>query len=251
MNLLLDTTIQIDRATGSKERKEAVEKVLKGNKLYCSTYVLGEYYANIVTDLLTLYGLYLLDRDMGETGKRITERVFGRNQSRAQKLYANILSLCEFDVSEVEDTFQLYIDLLPDMFFIDIEDMIDKTKCVKAEREIVYEEGVPRLSKVSCTNRKKICDVCQLWEESRQEVQELMSSEKVDKKIKKILHDAQSNEKAYRGDNCKTLGDTIISLEALKSGCELGVCTSNKKDFEPICEVIGLELVTTDYSWKK
>ena len=42
MNLLLDTTIQIDRITGSKERKKAVEEILKDNRLFCSTYVLGE-----------------------------------------------------------------------------------------------------------------------------------------------------------------------------------------------------------------
>lgn len=106
MNLLLDTTIQIDRATGSKQRKKEIGEVLKGNKLYCSTYVLGEY----------------------------------------------------------------------------------------------------------CNTK---------------------------------------DEKAYRGNNCKTLGDTIISLETLKSEWKLGVCTSNKKDFEPICEAVGLELVTPDYSRKK
>lgn len=41
MNLLLDTTIQIDRFLSSKERKEAINDVLKDNTLYSSTYVLG------------------------------------------------------------------------------------------------------------------------------------------------------------------------------------------------------------------
>lgn len=48
-----------------------------------------------------------------------------------------------------------------------------------------------------------------------------------------------------------TLGDTIISLEALKDKRELGICSSNRKDFQPICDAIGVELVVPDYSWKQ
>lgn len=108
MNLLLDTTIQIDRITGSRERKKPIKEVLKDNRLFCSTYVQGEYYSNIVKELLTLYGLFLIDRDIVETGKRINERVFGRRQSMAAKLYANILAMCDFDVSE----YRRYVSLI-------------------------------------------------------------------------------------------------------------------------------------------
>lgn len=81
MNLLLDTTIQIDRFLSSKERKEAINDVLKDNTLYSSTYVLGEYY-NLINDFLTLYSLFIQDKDIAETGKHITEKAFGRSQSR-------------------------------------------------------------------------------------------------------------------------------------------------------------------------
>lgn len=168
MNLLLDTTIQIDRITGSKERKNAVNKVLKDNKLFCSKYVLGEYYSNIVNNLITLYNLFLIDKDIGETGKRINERVFGRDQARVAKLYANILTMCEFDIEEVENTFLLYIDLIQDEFYLDLEEMIDITNCPRAEAKVIFED----------------------------------------------------------------------------------ICSSNKKDFQPICNAIGLELISPDYSWK-
>ena len=52
MNLLLDTTIQIDRITGSKERKNAVAAILQDHRLFCSTYVKGEFYSRIDTKLL-------------------------------------------------------------------------------------------------------------------------------------------------------------------------------------------------------
>ena len=75
-----------------------------------------------------------------------------------------------------------------------------------------------------------------------------MASEEIDGKIREILHSAKDNEQEYRGNNCKTLGDTVISLEAKKSRHALGICSSNKKDFQPICDAIGVELAVPDYS---
>lgn len=75
-----------------------------------------------------------------------------------------------------------------------------------------------------------------------------MGSQEIDGKIREILHSAKDNEQEYRGNNCKTLGDTVISLEAKKSRHALGICSSNKKDFQPICDAIGVELAVPDYS---
>lgn len=251
MELFLDTTIQIDRVTGSKKRKEEVENVLKDNKLYCSAYVLGEYYATVVNDLVTLYGLFLLDKDIGETGKRITEMVFGRSQPRVAKLYANILSTCRFDVDEVEDTFLLYMDLIQDEFFRNLEKVVDRTKCARAKRKIIYEDGIPALPDVKCRKDKKVCSICGFWQEAGQEIRQMIQSKEVDEKIVKILCAAKMDEREYQGNNCKTLGDTVIAVEAKKSGDGIRVCSSNKKDFQPLCNAIGLELAVPDYSWKK
>ena len=250
MDLFLYTTIQIDRVTGSKKRKEEVEKVLKDNDLYCSAYVLGEYYATVVSDLVTLYGLFLLDKDIGETGKRITEMVFGRSQTRAAKLYANILSVCKFNVDEVEDTFLLYMDLIQDEFYRNLEEVKDRTKCARAKRRIIYEDGVPVLPDVKCRKDEKVCSICEFWQEAGREIGQITESEEIDEKIVKILCTAKVDEREYRGNNCRTLGDTVISVEAKNSGTGLKMCSSNKKDFQPLCNAIGLELVVPDYSWK-
>lgn len=250
MDLLLDTTIQIDRIIGSKDRKKSINKLLKDNKLFCSTYVLGEYYTNIVADFVTLYSLFLMDKNIGETGKRINEVVFGRSQSRVAKLYANILAMCEFDIEEIEDSFLLYMDLIQDEFFLNLEEVINTTDCPRANKKIVFEDERPILSQVSCTKNKEICSVCQLWAQSKDEIKNLVASSAVDEKIRDILNAAQLDEKNYRGKNCMTLGDTIISLEACKNERDLVICSSNKKDFQPICDAIGVDLVSPDYSWK-
>lgn len=248
MNLLLDTTIQIDRITGSKERKKAVEEVLRGNQLYCTTYVLGEYYNNIVNDLVTLYGLFLIDKNLDETGKRISEHVFGRSQSRVAKLYFNILELSGHDVGEVEDIFLLYFDLIQEDFYDGIENIFDLTGCARAQRRVEYEDGIPVLRDVHCTKEKVICSICPFWKKMEKEAGRLLQNDKVDIKIRDILNRAQNIEKEYRGQNCKTLGDTIIALEALECGQEYGICSSNKNDFRPLCDTFGITLVVPDYS---
>lgn len=251
MNLLLDTTIQIDRITGSKERKQSLENVLNGNELYCSTYVLGEYYNTIIKDFVTLFALFLYDRNIGETGKRITERAFGRSQSRMSKLYWNIVSIGDWDAEKVEDSFRLYAELLLDEFYINLKEVFDTTACARSKREIIFEDDVPMLPKVSCTKKEKICDVCSLWKKSEKEIDKIIKEKKVDGKIRDILLLARENEKEYLGNHCMTLGDIIICLEAFTNEIDLGVCSSNKSDFKVICDTIGLDLIAPDYSMKK
>lgn len=251
MNILLDTTIQIDRITGSKERKKAVEDVLRGNDLFCSTYVLGEYYSNLVNDLMTLYALFMIDKNITETGKRINERVFGRSQPRVSKLFFHILELCDENIDEIKDLFSLYFDLIQDEFYIDIKEILDTTKCARSKRKIVYEDGIPSLTEVHCTKEVEICGICPFWRDCQKAIEQILKEKDVDIKIKEILCSAKTNEKEYRGKNCMTLGDTIISLEALKAERNMAVCTSNKKDFKPLCDSINVKMVSPDYSWKK
>ncbi len=166
------------------------------------------------------------------------------------KLYANILAMCNFAVDEVEDTFQLYVELIQDEFFLDLEEVLNKTKCVRAQREVTYEDGVPVLSNARCRKGDENCDICLLWEEAQQETEQILKSKEINEKILKILRIAKENPQEYRGNNCKTLGDTVISLEAKKSEYELKICSSNRKDFQPICDAIGVKLVAPDYSGK-
>lgn len=252
MNLLLDTTIQIDRVTASKQRKKEIEKVLLGNGLYCSTYVLGEYYNNIVTNLLTLYSLFFIDQDIVETGKRINEQMFGRDQARVSKLYANILDMCAFRAEEIDDAFQLYIDVIQDEFYRNIHIVFDSTKCPRADREIEYEDGAPVLNAVSCRKDQEICSICAFWKRREKEINAIIKNDVVDEKIKRILEQAKENDREYRGKkNCSILGDTIISMEAFENDPQCFVCSSNKKDFQPICDLLGIKLIALDYSWKK
>lgn len=56
MKALIETTIQINRIFRSKKR-ETINEFMRENECYCSTYVLGEFKANMVHDFLTVYGI--------------------------------------------------------------------------------------------------------------------------------------------------------------------------------------------------
>lgn len=56
MKALIETTIQINRIFKSKKRA-AINEFMRENECYCSTYVLGEFKANMVHDFLTVYGI--------------------------------------------------------------------------------------------------------------------------------------------------------------------------------------------------
>ena len=129
--------------------------------------------------------------------------------------------------------------------------MLDTTQCARAKRKIEYEDGVPVLPLVTCSKEKKICEICSFWKDAIPEIEKIVEADGIEEKIKSIFSKAKNNKKDYQGKHCWTLGDAIITIEALK-GLEIPrVCSSNKKDFQPICEALGVELVAPDYSWKR
>lgn len=70
---------------------------------------------------------------------------------------------------------------------MDLDEILDKTKCAKAQRKIRYEDGVPVLSPVKCLKDKEKCEVCMLWKDSKEEVEQIIEKRQVDDKIINIL----------------------------------------------------------------
>lgn len=251
MKILLDTTIHIDRLLGSKERKEAVSNILRDNELYSSTYVLGEYLNNIVSDCITLFALFMQERDIAETGKKISEEVFGRSQGRMNKLFYNIIEFCDRDLDLIEDYFDDFLNMLIDDFYLDIKKpLINNTECARAYSKVEKEEGIWVISKCSCTKKNNQCDICTFWKERTEDADKLQES-LIDNKLIKILSKGKNSPEEYKGNNCKSLGDTIIVLESKTLKEEFGVCSSNKNDFTPICDCLNVNLMSPDYSFKK
>lgn len=246
MKAVLDTTIQIDRILGSDKRISRIDKVLYGKELVSTTYVLGEYYKNIINDYITLYSIFLQENDVKQTGCRITENVFGRSQGRISKLFCNLAATCDYDIELIKDNLDIYLHILIERFNEELVDMLDETKCSRANASVVYEDGIPKLENISCTKRNKQCQICEFWNKRRQKLESLLDNDKYDTKLKEIIRKSLDDPNNFKGQNCWRLGDTIIVSEVLGLN-NTAVCSSNKKDFEPICQLLGVKFISPNY----
>lgn len=67
-----------------------------------------------------------------------------------------------------------------------------------------------------------------------------------EEKVEAVLKEIQQGHYNVKGNNCRTLGDAVIVLEALDGDGE--ICTTNRKDFSPLCELFQVELQSPDYT---
>lgn len=246
MRVVLDTTIQIDRILGSDKRIDRINEILYDKELITTTYVLGEYYKNIIQDYITLYNIFLQENDIKQTGCRITENIFGRRQGRIFKLFNNLAASCDYDVELVRDNLQNYLELLQERFYEDIDEILNGTECNKASAVVVYEDEVPRLESVSCTKKMKQCKICEFWHKRRDVLELLLEDRKYAEELKHIIQEGLEDSDCFKGNNCMSLGDTIIVSEAWKLK-DISICSSNKKDFQPICDSLNITLCSPDY----
>lgn len=247
MKVHLDTTIQIDRIFGSDKRKSRIAEVLEGKELVTSTYVLGEYYNNMVNDYITLYHIFLQEKDIKQTGCRITEKAFGRSQGRMFKLFNDLVSCCDGDLELIEDNLDNYLQVMLARFHEGIDEtLMNETECHRAKAKVVYEDGIPRLESLRCRKEDHQCEVCTFWMQRKEDLERLLENQNYDRTLKEIIEQSLQENKNFKGRNCSKLGDTVITAEAIGKK-DMEVCSSNRGDFEPICESFGVSLTVPDY----
>lgn len=245
MNIMLETTIQIDRFLASNDKKNIIRDILDNdeNKIYSSTYVLGEYMSNIVYDTIAMYSIILAENDLNQAFLKINENVFGQRQNRVAKIFTDMRILNEDNIEEIKETYAMYIQQLVDRFYYGLDDdLINETDCSRAKAKIVYEDGMPVLDGITCTKKDDKCEICKFWKNNACLLKDKRIDE-VEEKIKPLICKINSGEYNIKGNNCKSMGDTIIAIEsAKKEKCK--IFTTNKKHFAPICELVGVELIT-------
>ncbi|ODM27098.1 hypothetical protein A7W90_13235 [Clostridium sp. Bc-iso-3] len=242
--LFMETTVQADKFLGKRQVKNNIRNLCKGKKLISSTYVLGEFKSNFLKDATSLYNLVKDSFDIGEAIIRFSEVYSKRISSRMGKLFGNLVR--EYGLENKEellDTLEFYIeDLLIKRFKEDIDKiLIDTTKCARCLAKPQKEDGVWRVN-VSCTKKPKPnCNVKEfLVNDNIDSLKKITQLPDHMKSVEEVICRIIKNEDLPYGNNCRTLGDTIIAIEAPKESI---IFTTNKKDFEPICEKIDKVLL--------
>ena len=245
-SLFLDTSVQADKFLGYDEKRNFINKNLKGKTLMSSTWVLGEFKAAFIDDAVTLQAL-LLDSPTIAEGLLRTEKYRDRIHKRMIKLFGNLCTDGEFDKEAILSRLDILIEyMLEARFNMGLsQPLINHTNCHKAR---VYAKRVDQSwdFHVRCRKSDKPkCEVEQFVRKHTQLLKDFVESPLVkgstDNEIKKYQTTIEKilSGDIPRGNNCRALGDVIITLEAPK---RTSVFTMNIEHFKITCSVFKKKL---------
>lgn len=241
MDILLDTTIQIDRIFKRKRRKE-IEKVISDYNCGSSTYVLGEFKSNIIKDFVTLYNIMEIEENLTGVRDNINDTVFNRSYQRVRYILDDLCKQFDGDFDLIKAEIRTYPERLERRFSYGLKSpLFNETNCHRAVAQVDFSGDKAVIPGVNCKKTDDFCNSCEFWEKYKHYVDGLEDEAGLQEKAKSALLDIKINDKPLKGNICKSLGDCIISLEALQT-TEKKVFTTNVKDFKPICDYIGVKL---------
>ncbi|MCL2572143.1 MAG: hypothetical protein FWE11_07035 [Defluviitaleaceae bacterium] len=246
MAAVLDTTVQIDRIFGSTDRKSRIRDMMANNECYSTQYVLGEYYATIVRDCTMIYSIVAQNDDIYEAEKKINEKAFGRSKDRAHKIFIFLRELFGNDMDYIKMHMESFFDLLIQKFYKGInKKLLSGSMCNRANARIEYIEGCPKLRNLNCRKTDNHCDISSLWKNNFSKIDQLKYDYNITERTKNALLQSSAINPP-KGNACRTLGDCIICLETIDGNVD-SVCTTNRDDFKPITDCLGLELIVPNY----
>ncbi len=242
MKALIETTIQINRIFKSKKRA-AINEFMRENECYCSSYVLGEFKANMVHDFLTVYGIVRAENNFMDVFEKIAEVYSSfRQKSRLILLVTNLQRDYGDDYLLVKEQLEEYPELLLHRFGRGINArLLNSTDCARAKAELDTERMTWKGRGVQCRKDCNQCAISDFWRKNRDLIQNLAGAEDVPDKMMEPLKRLKEKGEIPKGNACRSLGDCIIALESLEleNGC---VVTSNEMDYVPICRETGAGL---------
>lgn len=242
MDILLDTTVQIERIF-KRKRKREIENIITNNDCGSSTYVLGEYKRNIVKDFVTLYNIMQIENDLAGVRDNINDTVFNdRSFKRVYYIFNDLCKIYNDDYDLIKEELRTYPERLERRFSYGLKSpLLNETNCHRAKARVEFVDGKADIPGVNCSKKDDFCDSCEFWEKYKENIVGLENESGLQDKMRTALLKLKDGKELLKGNICKSLGDCIISLEALQT-TDKKVCTTNIEDFKPICDYIGVKL---------
>jgi len=240
--VFLDTTIQIERLTGTHARRAQLAAQLAGKEVVTSTYVLGEFLRTLVKDCITLYTLVWENVYLDDVEVQIANRFNKREASRCLLLWATLQRARAYGREKVLCTLRTYIEYgLVQAFMAGVDQVSDATGCGLAQERPHRVEGTYRL-RAQCRREVKECRL-EEWLTAHSAALDgvaahLRASGEPDLvRIGELLAEFPHTPETVRGRNCTWyLGDLIITLEC---PADAALYTTNRRHFGVLCAQLG------------
>ena len=262
--LFLETTVQIDRFSSDKNKKEKIDKrISQFSQTLSSTYVKMEFKRRFIQDLVYLYNEALLG---AETFPDVFFRIEKlRSDYHNRKIKGIIASFSRY-FSDIEDSelhgpsgkillekaiiyFKSLIENAWEDFNRDIDKILNETDCYNAKTG-------PTLTGEKFDNRSKKCEkgdikckIVEFFIRNREsfikiynKLSQMNGLDDEQQKVKAVLEKAiKYPEIMADRKNCWNCGDAIIAVEP---PADAVLFTTNIKHFEPICSELKKKCLT-------
>jgi predicted nucleic acid-binding protein len=240
--IFLDTTIQIERLTGTRARRAQLTTQLAGKEVLTSTYVLGEFLCTLVKDCITLYTLVSQNIYLDDVEVQIANRFNKREASRCLLLWAALHRPRAYGREKVLYTLHAYIEYgLVQAFMAGVDRVSDATGCGLAQERPHRVEGTYRL-RAQCRREVKECHLGEWLARHSAALESIAShlrasSDSAMIKVGKLLDEFPQTPQVVRGRHCTWyLGDLIIALEC---PADANLHTTNRRHFDLLCAQLG------------
>lgn len=204
-----------------------------------------EFKRRVLKDLIYVHSIVLEEPRIGDAQRRLSKiSTSQRELKMCFQIFAALSDYSAYNRNDVLLRLETMIRLYRQMYLDDIRIFPSATKCSLANSEpLKTEEGNYEFyPEWSCTKEIWQCFVHNFLRNNEFSLKSLIKcfdSDSQKKDYLTILRNILKNYSNARGNNCMTLGDTIIILDAPENSI---IFSTNKKDFEPICKCLNREL---------
>lgn len=239
----LDSSVVLTRRYGTRRQRKKVIQTLIGRKKITSSYIKREMKRTFLYDMIWLHSLLIDEKDIPPVFDRIRDfSITPRRQKRCIAILEQIsLGGLRYPdaVTRLENLiFAFEKDVLRNVKIIE-----SGTGCNLAKEEIEINYPIISLN-ISCTRSNADCCLPNFVNQNRAILKKLrddIAGIEDCKQLRETLDEILQDPEKSKGNNCKTLGDTIICLD---SPIDCDILSTNEKDFKPICDSMNKPFVS-------
>lgn len=241
----LDTNIIFHRKLSTKDIIATIESAIGHTFTYCSAFVVAEHKRVFLQTMRLLWVLFKENDSIDEVLKNIENHQWRSSQEkdRCMKIFnwftANKNSTKDHTIAQLENMIFSY-----DSFhFGDIDVLESEINCPLARIKINSRKELMNVSLI-CPLRCSISNFLRNQRESLIQVQKGIEKINHLQLVVAILKKIDNNPEDCDENDCRTLADTIIILEAPE---DFLICSNNGRDFSPISKTLGKKFLFIRY----